>query len=164
MVDQDVIQLKNEVAALRQQLQDKKLIFSTILESTLAGHWDWHIQDDYEYMSPTLKKMFGYEDHELPNKPEAWQKIIHPDDLPAVFAVFDKHVASKGKVPFNNEVRYYHKNGSIVWVYCKGEVIEWDAAGNPVRMVGCHVDITKIKRAEEIECYMRELELKNKEL
>ena len=118
-------------------------IYETILESTMAGYWDWHIQENTEYLSPTFKRMFGYEDHEIENTPEAWQKIIHPDDLKSVLKSYEDHVKSKGKIPYDNRVRYYHKNGSIVWVYCRGKVIEWAENGEPVRMVGSHVDITQ---------------------
>ena len=160
----EVNQLKEEIKNLKQQLHDKEIVFNNILDSTLAGYWDWYIQDNYEYLSPTFKSMFGYEDHELPNSPETWQKIIHPEDLKKVLKIFDKHVATKGEFPYDNEVRYFHKNGAIVWVYCRGKVIEWDNEGKPVRMVGCHVDITKLKQAEEAKKYMRQLEVTNKEL
>lgn len=146
------------------QLQESAVIFNTILDGSLAGYWDWHIPDNYEYMSPTFKKMFGYEDHELPNRPESWQKIIHPDDLPVVLQQFEKHVLSKGKIRFDNEVRYFHKDGSIVWVYCRGEVIEWDSEGNPLRMVGCHVNITPLKKVTELKVEKKELQKKNVEL
>jgi len=106
------------------------------------------IQEGTEYLSPTFKHMFGYEDSELPNNPESWQTLIFPEDLPGVFEVFNKHVASRGASPYYNEVRYRHKNGSTVWVICTGKVIEWDAQGQAVRMVGCHVDITARKQAE----------------
>ncbi|WP_020533329.1 sensor histidine kinase [Flexithrix dorotheae] len=154
----------DEIQLLREKIQDKEVIFENILEGTLAGYWDWYIQDNYEYLSPSFKKMFGYEDHEMPNSPDSWQKIIHPDDLSKVLEVYDKHVRSKGLVPYNNEVRYFHKNGSVVWVYCRGKIIEWDAQGNPVRMVGSHVDITKVKEAELTEKRAQLLEVKNKEL
>lgn len=155
---------ENQLEELKKKLRDQEILFDNILEGTLAGYWDWYIQDDYEYMSPGFKSMFGYEDHEIPNHPTAWQEIIHPDDLPYVFEVFDKHVSSKGKIPYDNQVRYFHKDGSIVWVYCRGKVIEWDETGQPIRMVGCHVDITKLKKAEDTEKYAIQLEKKNKEL
>ncbi len=127
---------------------DWQVMFEAILEGTMAGYWDWYIQEDYEYMSPIFKKMFGYEEHEIPNNPEAWQVIIHPDDLPGVLEVFHAHVQSKGKVPYENVVRYYHKDGSIVWVFCRGKVIEWDDDDNPLRMVGSHVDVTELKQIQ----------------
>lgn len=134
-----------KVPQLEEELTDKSKIFEQVLENTMAGYWDWNIAENTEYLSPSFKKMFGYEDHEMENSPEAWQKIIHPDDLPGVFNTFSDHVESKGKIPYDNEVRYYHKNGSIVWVLCRGKVIEWAEDGSPVRMVGSHIDITHLK-------------------
>lgn len=130
----------------------------------MAGYWDWYIQDDYQYMSASFKSMFGYEDHELENHPHSWQKIIHPNDLTGVFHLLEKHVKSKGAVPFHNEVRYFHKDGSIVWVYFRGKVIQWDNHGRPLRMVGSHVDITPLKNAELTEVHAKELQQKNHEL
>ena len=144
----DVSMLK-KMPKLEKELLDKNMVFEQILEITLAGFWDWNIQENTEYLSPTFKQMFGYEDQEMENTPEAWQKIIHPDDLPGVFSAFDAHVKSKGKVPYDNEVRYFHKNGDIVWVWCKGLVIEWADNGDPIRMVGSHINITDLKRLSQ---------------
>ena len=141
----DITDRKGAAEALNEQ----RLILKLILEQSLAGYWDWQIKDGTEYLSPTFKRMFGYEDHELPNNPETWQSLIFPDDLAGVHEVFRQHVESRGKVPYYNEVRYRHKNGSTVWVICTGQIIEWDEQGQPVRMIGCHVDITHRKRAEE---------------
>ncbi|UZR98030.1 PAS domain-containing hybrid sensor histidine kinase/response regulator [Chondrinema litorale] len=120
----------------------------SIIEQSMAGYWDWHIPENYEYLSIEFKKMFGYEDHELENSPETWQKLIHPDDLDKVMKNFEDHIASKGAIPYHNEVRYFHKDGSIVWVICNGKVVEWNDEGNPLRMIGCHIDITELKEKE----------------
>ncbi len=138
-------ELKKRIQELEQQVKDKEMAFQAILENTMAGYWDWNIPENIEYLSPTFKAMFGYEDHEMENVPESWQKIIHPDDLPGVFQKFEEHIASKGEIPFDNEVRYFHKNGSIIWVWCKGAVVEWAEDGSPIRMLGSHVEITKLK-------------------
>ena len=130
------------------RLQENERILSDILESTLSGYWDWNIPEGTEYFSPAFKAMFGFEDHELENRPETWQRLIHPDDLPGVLELFDRHVESRGAIPFHNEVRYRHKDGSTIWVICAGRVIEWAEDGSPIRMVGCHVDITERRDAE----------------
>ncbi len=160
----EIENLQNELKETRKALQDREMIFNHIVESTFAGYFDWNIPENTEYLSPTFKKMFGYEDHEMENSPEAWQKIIHPEDLPKVFELFSAHVQSKGEVPFDSELRYHHKDGSIVWVFCRGKVIEWDNQGNPVRMLGSHINITHIKKEEETKLYLEKLEQKNKEL
>lgn len=135
---------------IEKRVQDSEKTLRDIFESLLAGFWDWNLIEETEYLSPTFKKMFGYEDHELENKPETWQNLIFQEELPEVFDTFNKHVESHGEIPFYNEVRYHHKNGSTVWVLCAGKVIEWSSEGKPVRMVGCHIDITRRKQIEEL--------------
>ena len=128
-----------------------KELMSTIEDFTADGWWDWHIQDDYEYMSPRFWKILGYdkEEEDIPDHPSSWQNKIHQDDLKLVLEDFDKHVKTKGKHPFFREVRYKHKNGDFVWVICRGKVIEWGDDGTPLRMVGVHIDINKLKKTEE---------------
>ncbi|MBN2613117.1 MAG: PAS domain S-box protein [Bacteroidales bacterium] len=128
--------------------QDIQLL-QVVLEDILAGYWDWDIVNNTEYLSPSFKKMFGYEDHELPNVPETWQKLIFPEDLPLVFESFNKHAQSMGKIPYYSEIRYRHRNGSTIWVICTGRIIEWLPDGKPKRMVGLHIDITEQKQATE---------------
>jgi len=155
----------DDIEVLRQLYKEKEIVFENIIEGTLAGHWDWYITKNYEYLSPTFKSMFGYADNEMANHPDSWQKIIFQEDLPKIFAAFERHVKSQGKEPFDAEARYYHKNGSVVWVYCRGKVIEWDEQGNPLRAVGSHIDITKLKEAEEQEKkYSQQLETINRQL
>jgi PAS domain S-box-containing protein len=137
-------ELEAELAKTKAQLEDKSNLFEHILEATMAGFWDWDIPANTEYLSPTFKQMFGYQDHEMENSPESWKKIIHPDDLATVLENFEEHVKSKGEVPFDNNVRYYHKDKSIVNVWCRGRVIEWTGDGAPKRMVGSHVNISNV--------------------
>ncbi|MBF0368733.1 MAG: PAS domain S-box protein [Magnetococcales bacterium] len=130
------------------KLQEQEKILTDILEVTLSGYWDWNIAEKTEFLSPALKKMFGYGDHELTNLRETWQQLILSEDLPGVLACLDRHVQSRGEVPFYNEVRYQHKTGRTVWVICAGRVIEWADDGAPLRMVGCHIDITELKKTQ----------------
>jgi len=131
-----------------EQVRKELTLLEHILDVVLAGYWDWDIPNHQEYLSPGFKRMFGYEDGELPNTPESWENLIFPEDLPTVLDCFERHVQSRGKIPYYNEVRYRHKNGSTVWVLCSGQTIEWDEMGNPLRMIGCHIDITERKQAE----------------
>ncbi|MGD2279424.1 MAG: PAS domain S-box protein, partial [Candidatus Omnitrophota bacterium] len=144
-ITRDITEIKKAEEVSKKEYK----ILEGIFEATLAGYWDWRVQENEEYFSPTFKKMFGYEAHELPNKPETWQKLIFPEDLPKVKENFDQHIKSHGEMPYYNEARYRHKDGSTVWVICAGRVIEWGPGGEALRMVGCHVDITERKKAEE---------------
>ncbi|MEO0407609.1 MAG: PAS domain S-box protein [Cyanobacteria bacterium P01_A01_bin.135] len=142
---------RKQIEAERQRAAQVRLelsLLEQILDVVLAGYWDWDIPNHTEYLSPGFKRMFGYEDHELANSPDSWQQLIFPEDLPKALAQFERHVQSRGALPYYNEVRYRHKDGSTIWVICSGQVIEWDHQGNPLRMIGCHIDITERKQAE----------------
>ncbi len=123
-------------------------ILENILDQVLAGYWDADLVNNTQYISPGFKRMFGYQDHELSNSPDTWKKLVFPEDLPIAAAAYQKHAESHGEIPYQVELRYRHKNGSTVWIICMGQVVEWDDTGKPLRLVGCHIDITDRKRAE----------------
>jgi len=130
------------------QMRRELRLLEDIFDLILAGYWDWDICGNQEYYSAGFKRMLGYDEHELSNQPETWQRLIFPEDLPEVRACLERHIRSHGQEPFYKEVRYHHKDGSTVWVICSGQIIEWDAAGQPLRMIGCHVNISDRKAAE----------------
>lgn len=134
---------------LQRQIELSEKIFKATVESSYDGYWDWHIKDDYEYMSSKFWQMFGVESSSKKPHPSEWQSIIHEDDLKNMLANLQKHFETKGIAPFDQTVRYKHVNGNTVWVICRGQVIEWDDNNNPVRMVGTHTDITSLKEKEE---------------
>jgi PAS domain S-box-containing protein len=126
-----------------------QLINEAFVNASYDGYWDWYIQDDYEYMSPRFWDILGFRPEEKKHHPSEWQALIFEEDLPHTLENFDKHIATKGKHPFNQEVRYRHKDGSTVYIICRGQVVEWSEAGEPLRMIGAHTDITSLKETEE---------------
>jgi len=159
-----IVELKKELAVVTSKLAKKEALFNSITEHTLAGYWIWEIPENKMFISPHLKAMLGYKDEELPNSPETINMLMHPSDLPDTYALLGKHLDSNGKIPFEIEVRYKHKNGSIVWVICSGNIVQRDENGKPIEMIGCHLDNTELKKAEGIQKYAKELERKNTEM
>lgn len=131
-------------------LKETNTFYDTVLESALAGSWDWRVKENKEFYSPRFMEMFGYGPTEMDNSPDTWKTLMHPDDVAKVDQAFQKHIESKGKEPYMGVVRYFHKDGRIVWVQFSGKVIEWDDDGSPVRVIGSHVDLTELKSAQEI--------------
>ncbi len=125
------------------QVEDPGRIIHMLLklESGITdGFWVWTVGAMDEYLSPRLKKVLGYEDHELPNIAESWQRLIHPADkdraLDAVKPLLD------GSGEYNLLVRYKHKAGHWLWIVCRGELFT-DANGKPF-IVGTHTDVTDV--------------------
>lgn len=98
-------------------------------------------------MNPKFWTVLGYNPEEMPHKSSAWQNIINPDDLKVALDNFTKHCEDPAH-PYDQIVRYTHKNGSTIWIRCRGLAIR-DESGKPIRMLGAHHDITDIKNVEQ---------------
>lgn len=148
-LEQRVEKRTRELAEQNKQIEEQRQVFDLVFEQALAGFWDWTIPAGTVLMSPRFKAVLGYAPHEVPNTMEALKSLAHPEDFSLILEQFQAHVESRGRVPYMLELRYLHKNGSVVWISCTGMVIEWTDDGQPVRMVGCHVDISARKRMEQ---------------
>ncbi len=60
---------------------DREKHLRKIMDVTSDGYWDWHLLDDYEYMSPRFWDMLGHDPKTKRHHPSEWQKLIDPDDL-----------------------------------------------------------------------------------
>ena len=135
-------------------------ILDCIVDSSLAGYWDWHVRENVEYYSPFFKEMLGYTSNEFPDTPESWQKAISPSDLPRMLRSFERHIASKGEEPISETVQYRHKTGKIIHVLCRGKVVSWDHEGKPLRVVGSHVDVSNnLKLIKEQEKHQQDMRM-----
>lgn len=116
-------------------------------EGSNTGLWDWDIRTNEVYFSPIWKRQIGYEDHEIPNRFEEWENRVHPDDLGRALATVQAYIAAPWP-NFENEFRFRHKDGSYRWILARASLLT-DEQGQPVRMLGSHLDITERKHAEE---------------
>jgi PAS domain S-box-containing protein len=125
----------------------KKL--QNILSGTNAGTWEWNIQTGKTEFDERWAELIGYKIKELePTTIKTLEKFIHPDDLEQAKESLQEYIL--GKTPkYISEFRMKHKNGSWVWIYDSGKIIERDKKGNPLKMYGAHTDITELKRAQE---------------
>ncbi|MBN1924359.1 MAG: PAS domain S-box protein [Prolixibacteraceae bacterium] len=122
--------------------------WKTALEAGSIGVWDWDIITNEIYFSPVWKKIIGYENNEIPNQFNEFEKRIHPDDIAHVYNSIDKYLLSK--IPnFSIVFRLRCKNGTYKWIHSEGKIFSYTSEGKPNRFIGTHVDITKQKIYEE---------------
>lgn len=134
---------------LYELIKSDESIFDFIQESSLDGLWYWDLENmEEEWMNPKFWTTLGYDPTKMPHKASAWQDIIFPEDLALAVENIQKHLADPS-FPYHQEVRYRHKNGSTVWIRCRGLAIR-DKSGKPTRVLGAHTDITQLKRKEQL--------------
>jgi len=137
--------LKNELYSL---VKSDSSIFDFLQEGSLDGLWYWDLEKpEHEWMNPRFWSLLGYDPNERQHLAHEWQDLIFPEDLEIAIDNFNKHCADP-RYPYDQVVRYRHKNGSTIWVRCRGLAIRNDK-GKPVRMLGAHTDLTAQKQAEE---------------
>ena len=137
--------LKRELYEL---IKTDESFFDFIQESALDGLWYWDLENpENEWMNPKFWTVLGYDPNEMPHNTSAWQDIINQDDLKLAKEILNKHLENSNH-PFDQIVRYTHKDGSTVWIRCRGKVIR-NKDGKPIRMLGAHHDISDIKNKEQ---------------
>jgi PAS domain S-box-containing protein len=153
--------LKRELYEL---IQADRSIFEFPQEGSLDAIWYWDLEDpEVEWMSPRFWQVLGYDPAAMQHLSSEWQNLINPDDLKVALSNLQKHCADPNH-PYDQVVRYRHKDGSTVWVRCRGVAIR-DETGKAIRMLGAHTDLTHLKRTEEaLEVRTVELEEANREL
>lgn len=146
-IAKDVSEQKKYEEALHQ----RKELFELALRASNDGIWDWDLQNQNYYFSTRWKAMLGYKPNELADTLDSWDQTIHPEDKVAALQQLEDF--NQGKTSeFNAIHRYYHKNGSILYMFSRC-IHHKDSEGNILRMIWAHTDITFQK--------MTELELKN---
>jgi PAS domain S-box-containing protein len=131
-------------AALRQS--DER--FRLAMEATSDGLWEWKVATGQTYYSPGYFKMLAYDGKALPDTYEVWADLIHPDDRARTLSVNQDCIANR-RENFQTEFRIRTKDGAWRWILGRGKVVNRDADGKALLMVGTHVDITERKKIEE---------------
>ena len=128
-------------------LRESEARWQFALEGAGDGVWDWNAETNEVFFSHQWKAMLGFADDEIGNALEEWDKRIHPDDREQCYADLNQHLKAQSPV-YQNEHRVLCKDGTYKWILDRGKVVERDAEGQPLRVIGTHTDIDDLKQAE----------------
>ncbi|MCC6933363.1 MAG: PAS domain S-box protein [Deltaproteobacteria bacterium] len=140
----DLTALQHSQQAL--QKSEEKWQFAT--EASAEGIWDWNLKNNTVFFSARWREIRGFEEHELSDSLEEWSTRIHPEERNSVIETVQRHL--RGETPFyQSEYRVLCKDGNYKWILDRGKVMEKDARGKPLRVVGTNSDISARRRTEE---------------
>ncbi len=117
------------------------------LDAAQAGLWDWRIKDDLVFTIPRTHLMLGEPIPDGPVDLEWFTSRVHADDRERVLAEVLRAHADPG-YEYRVTFRFQHHDGSYHWIESTGRVTERDKDGNPLRMIGLHIDINELKQTE----------------
>ncbi|WP_200282458.1 PAS domain S-box protein [Rhabdochromatium marinum] len=115
--------------------------------SAQVGLWDWDLRTKKARFSSEWKRQIGYTDDEIGDTFEDWQSRVHPEDLAKTLAHI-QHIINTVGERYELVFRFRHKDGHYLWILAQGGVHR-DPTGEPVRIIGSHIDITYQKQLEQ---------------
>lgn len=127
--------------------KESEQLFRKALESIGDNVWEHDFQNGKTFFTKSDNEFLGYSTNEMADNSELWWSRVHKDDLP-ILVKSDKDYKSGNADSHNLEYRLIHRDGSVRWVLDRGVVIQRDAAGKPLRIIGTHTDITNSKQIE----------------
>ena len=119
------------------------------IEGAGIGLWDWHVASGALEFGGLGLAMPVAGDGGPEQGFDAWERMIHPDDLPTVRERLVAHLQGHSE-RFASEHRLRHADsGCWIWVHALGQVVKRDEAGLPLRVVGIQLDVSERRLAEE---------------
>mgnify|MGYP006287535951 CR=1 FL=1 len=134
-----------------QDITEKKKVEEELketLNATTDGIWTWNFKTDTLFFSDRYYQMLGYEPQEFEANFDNWANLIHPDDKERAIAVAEEYLKHKPDV-YENIFRLCTKQGTYRWIRSKARVVERDANGEAIRMIGTHEDITEKEKIQQ---------------
>ncbi len=120
--------------------------YQLAVRGSSAGLWDWNIDSDQVFLSPSFKELVDYAQGAGGNGIEAVLELLHPDDRGPTRRALDEHLAPAHR-PYRRELRIRTRSGEYRWFYMSGEAVAGES-GTPYRMAGSIIDIHGRKAAE----------------
>lgn len=130
----DVIRAQRQVTESEQRLRH-------VMEITREGIWDWHVPTGKVTHNRQWYETLMYAEGEIPDTADAFVALIHPDDRNKVSQRISDLIAGT-RTGYHSEHRLLRKDGQAIWVQDRGRVVERDAQGQPLRVVGSFADIS----------------------
>jgi two-component system cell cycle sensor histidine kinase/response regulator CckA len=120
------------------------------------GMWDLDVRTGAVAVNDRWLTMLGLDPLETNLNLMLWRSLVHPDDQPRLERQYNEVFLNPAGVDFEIEIRARHAAGHYVWILDKGAVVERDRNGNPVRVVGTHLDISHQTQQRESEHFLLE--------
>ena len=162
-VDTSIIPFLNEKGkpyqylAIRTDVTERKRIeqelltanerFELVVSATNDVRWDWDLETNKIWWNKNYYSHFGYDEKTTVPDTSSWQDNLHPEDKPRVIASLRGSIES-GQLTWADEYRFMKSDGSFAFILDYGYIV-YTNEGQPQRMVGAMLDITRRKIAED---------------
>ncbi len=127
-------------------LKESEERLSLTLEATNDGLWDWNVPTGERSTAPATTRCWA-------TNPMSSRRATPPASssstrtTSAPWSARSRRDEERRRLAI--EMRLRTKNGDWRWILSRGKLVEVDAEGRPLRMVGTHTDITELRQAQQ---------------
>lgn len=115
------------------------------LAAAQMGTWDWNLLTNQIVWSEEHERLFGLAPGTFDGTYEMFYACLHPEDRESLMETLNR--ARQAQTDYSQNFRVVWPDGSIHWIEGKGKFF-YNAAGEPVRMLGTARDVSPRKQAE----------------
>lgn len=133
------VELERELLSARNRL-------SLATQAAGVGIWDWNLVEDVLSWDEQMFVLYGMERERFLGRGLDWKRTLHPEDRTAAADLLRQ--ALSGKAELDAEFRIVRGDGDVRTLRVVG-MVQRDAVGNAIRMVGTNWDITEIRQQRE---------------
>ena len=137
-------QLARQLQASEADLRETQKRMELAASAAELGMWMWDIVRDEVWITDKGRTLFGFAPSEKVDF-DRFRSRVHPEDRESLLKALETSLRTGAD--YRSEYRAFLPDGQLRWISGRGHV-EFDVNGQPVRMRGASVDITKRKQAE----------------
>ncbi len=127
------------------ELQDLSDRLTLAVKSGNIGIWDWNVTENILTWDDRMYELYGITPDRFTSVYDAWASSLHPEDRLIAETAIQK--ALTGEKDYDPEFRVIHPDGTIRFIRAYA-LVQRDAQGEAIRMIGINIDNTNQKRAE----------------
>jgi two-component system, LuxR family, sensor kinase FixL len=138
-------QLARQLQAREADLRETEERMELAASAAELGMWMWDIVRNEIWITDKGRALFGFGASEKLDF-DRFRSVLHPEDRQSVLQAVENTLHTGAE--YEAEYRVVLPNGQLRWIAGRGQV-EFNGDGQPARVRGASVDITKRKQAEE---------------
>ncbi len=160
-IKQNELQMMALAAIIEQQRRRLNNVIHNVPGLIWEGHGSPRDGQTFDYINEYSETLFGYSSAELRDDPALWERMIYPEDYPAMWnrsiEIYDQRTTG------TTNFRVARKDGRSVHVETYTSVVDTDKGETQV--FGVMMDVSARKNAEfALEAYAKNLRRSNEEL
>jgi len=133
----------SDIRRAQARIEDSEKRLGYALDATGEGVWDWDIANKVVKHNAQWCRLLGLDTTLQAHPMEFFAQLLHAEDRANTLQAIE--ACLNGSAPYASEHRMLRQDGSMIWVEDRGQVVERDADGMALRMVGSMRDISERK-------------------